>query len=117
MKAKYIVRFLGIIIVILFFALYFGQYTGYYNISNERKTTLTKEAIERFERDVSDGKEIIAGNYLTKEKNYNNNLSKMGLGISRLIGEGFDKMINTIFKEVEKAIRNWSTVSPFSIFL
>ena len=43
---------------------------------------------------------------LTKEKNYNNNLSKMGLGISRLIGEGFDKMINTIFKEVEKAIRN-----------
>lgn len=106
MKAKYIVRFFGIIIVILFFALYFGQYTGYYNISSERRKTLTKEAIERFEKDVAEGKEIIAGNYLTKEKNYNNNLSKMGLGVSKLIGEGFDKMINTIFKEMEKAIRN-----------
>ena len=59
MKAKYIVRFLGIIIVILFFALYFGQYTGYYNISNERKTTLTKEAIERFERGRKSDKELI----------------------------------------------------------
>lgn len=106
MKAKYIVRFLGIIIVILFFALYFGQYTGYYNVSNERRSVLTKEAIERFEKDVSEGREIVAGNYLTKEKNYNNNLSKLGLLISKLIGEGFNKIINTIFREVEKTIRN-----------
>lgn len=106
MKAKYLVRFFGIIIVILFFALYFGQYTGYYNISNERKTTLTNEAIERFERDVSEGKEIVASNYLSRENNYNNRLSKLGLGLSKLIGEGFNKIINAIFREVERAIRD-----------
>lgn len=105
MKAKNIVRFVGIIILILFFALYFGQFTGYYEVSKTKRNTLTNDAIERFENDVREGKEILASNYLEQEKNYNNNLSRMGLGLSRLISEGFDKFMNAVFREIEGAIK------------
>ena len=56
--------------------------------------------------DVSSGKEIVASNYLEKEKDYNNNLSKLGIGISNLIEKGFDTIMNFIFNEVEKAIKD-----------
>lgn len=104
-KGKEVFRLLGVILIILFLALYFGQFTGYYKVSKERKTTLTNEAIKRFEEDVSSGKEIKASNYLEKEKNYNNNLSKLGLGLSKLIENSFDGMMKFIFKEMEKAIK------------
>ena len=104
-KGKEIFRFLSLILIILFFALYFGQSTGYYDISKGKKTTLTNEAIKKFEADVSSGKEIKASNYLEKEKNYNNNLSKLGLGLSKLIENSFNEMMKFIFKEMEKAIK------------
>lgn len=106
MKGKNIVRLVGIVIVVLFLALYFGQYTGYYDVSKGRKNVLTNEAIKRFEADVSSGKEIVASNYLEKEKDYSNNLSKLGIGISNLIEKGFDTIMNFIFNEVEKAIKD-----------
>ena len=105
MKAKNIVRFVGIIILILFFDLYFGQFIGYYEVSKTKRNTLTNDAIERFENDVREGKEILASNYLEQEKNYNNNLSRMGLGLSKLISEGFDKFMNAVFREIEGAIK------------
>lgn len=104
-KGKNIFRLLCLILIILFLALYFGQYTGYYDISTKKKTALTEEAIERFENDVASGKEISAENYLEKEKNYNNNISKLGTLVSNLIEKSFDKIMNFIFKEVEKAIK------------
>ncbi len=104
-KGKNIFRLLCLILIILFLALYFGQYTGYYDISKGKKTALTEEAIERFEKDVASGKEISAENYLEKEKNYNNNISRLGIGTSNLIEKGFDKIMSFIFKEVERAIK------------
>lgn len=105
MKFKNVVRFGGIIILILFFALYFGQFTGYYEVSRNKKNALTNEAIERFENDVREGKKILASNYLEQEKNYNNNLSRLGLGLSKLISDGFDKFMNAVFREIEGAIK------------
>lgn len=104
-KGKDIFRLVGLVLVILFLALYFGQYTGYYTAPEERKTTLTNDAIKRFEEDVMNGKKIDASNYLTKENNYNNSISKMGLGLSGLVEKGFNKIINAIFNEIEKAIK------------
>lgn len=106
MKGKNIFRLVGTVLVVLFLALYFGQSTGYYDISKGKKTALTNEAIKRFESDVSSGKEIIASNYLEKEKNYSNKLSKLGIGISNLIEKGFDTVMNFILKEVEKAVQD-----------
>ena len=74
-KYKKVFELFGCVILLLFLGVYFGQATGYYRFAENRKTTLTEEAIQRFEADVREGKEIIASNYLIKEKNYNNNIS------------------------------------------
>lgn len=78
--------------------------TGYYKVPEERKIVLTDEAMERFEEDVKNGKEIIAGNYLEKENDYNNNLSLLGVKLSKLIENGFNKLMWLILNELESVI-------------
>lgn len=95
--------FIGVILL-LFLGIYFGQATGYYRFAENRKTTLTEEAIQRFENDVREGKEIVASNYLIKEKNYNNNISILCMRISSLIEDGFNKFMNLVFKELEEVV-------------
>ena len=87
-----------------FLGIYFGQATGYYKFAENRKTTLTEEAIERFEADVKEGKEIIASNYLIKEKNYNNNISFLCMKISSFIEKSFNRFMNLVFKELEEVV-------------
>lgn len=92
------------VLVILFIGLYVGQMTGYYQYSESKKTTLTESAIQRFEQDVKEGKEIHAGDYLEKETDYNNKASNLGMKVSKLIEASFNKAMNTIFDELSKAI-------------
>ena len=94
------------ILVILFLGLYISQMTGYYQYTESKKTTLTKDAIKRFEEDIRNGKEINAENYLEQETDYNNKLSTLGMKISRLIEKGFNKVMNSIFNEISNAISN-----------
>ncbi len=106
MKGKDIIRFVGLTLIILFVALYLTQVTGYYEYSENKKTTLTEEGIKRFEKDVAEGKAIQAKNYLPEEKNYGNKASQLGMKLSNLIESGFNKMMNAFFKEVDKAIND-----------
>lgn len=78
--------------------------SGYYEYTESKKSTLTEDAIKRFEEDVSAGKKISAKDYLSEEKNYNNNLSHIGMKISNYIEKGFNKIMNSIFQEVNKAV-------------
>lgn len=103
-KFKYAFQMIGIVVVILFLVLYIGQGSGYYQITENRKTVLTEEAIKRFEADVASGKEIVASNYLLKEKNYNNNISIICMKISSFIENGFNKFMSLIFEELEKVV-------------
>ena len=103
-KYKGIIKLLGGAFLILFFIIYFGQATGFYQIAENRKVALTEEAILRFEADVKEGKEIIASNYLVKEKNYNNNISILCMKISNLIEIGFNKFMNFVFTELEEVV-------------
>lgn len=106
MKGKNIVRITILTLIIIFIALYITQLTGYYEYTENKRTTLTNQAIERFEEDIKQGKSIEAKNYLQKENNYNNKASKLGMKISGVIETGFDKIMNAIFKEVDKAINS-----------
>lgn len=101
-KFKRIFELFGGATIILFLVLYIGQGTGYYKIAENRKVALTEEAIKRFEADVSAGKEIVASNYLVKEKNYNNNISVLCMKVSGFIETGFNKVMNLVFKELDK---------------
>lgn len=103
-KFKRVFELLACLLVILFLVVYIGQATGYYQITENRKTSLTEDAIRRFEDDVRSGKEIIASNYLVKEKNYNNNISILGMKISQFIERGFNKFMTFVFKELEHVV-------------
>lgn len=106
MKGKNVIKILGITLIVLFLSLYIAQMSGYYEYTESKKTTLTEDAIKRFEADISAGKKINAKDYLSEEKKYNNNLSHMGMKISNYIEKGFNKIMNSIFQEVNKAVNS-----------
>lgn len=56
MNKKNLVRFFGVTLVILFLCIYIGQASGYYEYSNFKRTSLTNDAITKFEDDVKKGK-------------------------------------------------------------
>ena len=90
------------LLIILFFTLYFANKTGYYESRLQSKTNLTKEAIERFEKDVAEGKEVDINNYIdTSVKEYNNKYSSLGLGISNAIDKGVNKSIDFFLKIIK----------------
>ena len=104
MKANNILKFTFSILILLFIGLYISQVTGYYEYTESKKTTLTKDAINRFEKDVKEGKEISAKNYLEEEKEYNNKVSKLGITVSNLIEKSFNKTMSSLFKEIDRAV-------------
>ena len=55
MNKKNLVRFFGVTLVILFLCIYIGQASGYYEYSNFKRTSLTNDAITKFEDDVKKG--------------------------------------------------------------
>ena len=94
-----IIKLFFIGILILFLALYFGKYTTTYY---ENKKVLTEEAIEQYEKDLKEGKEIHPEDYQIQEKNYNNNISKLGIKTSKFIENSFHKMMKFIMNELNK---------------
>lgn len=95
-----------LLLIVLFLGLYISSMTGYYKYTESKKSVLTEEAIERFEQDISDGKEINVSSYLEETTNYNNIFSSFGLKVSSLIEKGFNKAMTSLFKELAKAINN-----------
>ena len=92
-----VIKIILLIIMILFLSLYFSNYNNEYY---ETKTYLTEEAIKRYEKDLKDNKTITSNNYVPKEKDYNNKVSKIGLKSSNLL----DKIINKSLKYIAKYI-------------
>lgn len=89
------------IIIIVFLVMFFSSSGGYYEYELNKKTNLTKEAIERFEQDVKAGKEIDINNYVVKEnKNYDNKFSKAGLTLSNNIKLFFSEGVKFIFNSL-----------------
>ena len=100
-KKNYFV-FLISISFIVFLVLYFAQQNGYYDYTNYNKMQITKEAMERFEKDVSEGKNIEIEDYLEfTYKDYSNGISNLGIKtgsiIENIIIDGLGKTIE-IFK-------------------
>lgn len=79
-------------IVILFFIVFINR-NNYY----ENKTILSENSIKQFEKDLKSGKEINPANYITKEKNYNNKITKSTLKVSKIIEKIVNKSLDKIF--------------------
>lgn len=76
------------LILIVFLSLFMSKYTTEYN---ENKRILTEEAIIEYEKDLKDGKDIMAKKYVPEEKNYNNRAAKVGRKLSSMIEKVFHK--------------------------
>ncbi len=106
MKGKKIFRLVMVTLLILFATLYFTQAAGYFEYTTRRTNTLTEDAITRFEEDIKSGKKIKAKDYIKKENNYHNNLSRLGSGVSSAIESSFQHIMNFIFKEINNAVNS-----------
>lgn len=106
MKAKNVFIFIFSVLFILFISLYVTQATGYYEFNNSKKTTLTNDAIKKFEKDIKEGKQISAKNYLEEEKEYNNKISTTSLMISKTIEKSFNYLMGKLFEEINSAVSN-----------
>ena len=93
-----IVKVILIVLSIFFLSLYFSNYNNEYY---ENKTYLTEEAIKDYEKDLKEGKNITSNNYVPKDKNYNNNFSKIGIKTSNIIESIINKTLKYLVKNLE----------------
>ena len=71
-------------LIIVYIGLYIANESGYYESRLRDRTRLTNESIERFEKDIAEGKNVKVEDYLVKEqKDYSNKASKIGLIVSK----------------------------------
>lgn len=104
MKGKNFFRIFMLVVFILFTTLYITQALGYYEYTNHKTNQLTEDAVKQFEEDIKSGKNIKASDYIKQENDYNNNISRMGIKMSNMVGETFDSIMNFIFKQINKTI-------------
>ncbi len=106
MTSKNFFRFIFLPLFLFFLVLYITQALGYYEYSNRKTNTMTEEAVKKFEKDLESGKTINASDYIKKENDYNNKMSRFGLKLSNTVGSVFDNVMNFIFYEVDKTVNS-----------
>lgn len=97
---KYL-KFIIIILIILFLSLYYADTIGYYDVLEHKKAIITSEAISEFEKDLQEGKEIDTKKYLEDiEVSYRNNLtttcSNLSSKITTYFKEGIEGIIDIV---------------------
>lgn len=104
MKNKVFKTVLGLLLLI-YLTLYFTSISGYYEYKNYKKMTLTEEQIERFEKDVKEGKEVDVSDYIIEEEIvFNNKIANTGKRVSYTISKTMDKVLNKTFSSLAKFI-------------
>lgn len=92
---KKIIKGILVFLVVLFLIVYVNK-DNYY----VEEQVISNEAIERFEKDIKEGKEIDPTNYMNPKKDYNNKISKTALKISSLIEKGVNKILNKLLDSI-----------------
>lgn len=74
------------LLLISFIVLYFSKSSGYYEYATHRQVSLNESQIEKFEKDVKDGKNVSIEEYVKSgEINYSNFASNIGNTVSSCI--------------------------------
>lgn len=84
-----------VFLVVLFLIIYTNK-DNYY----KEEQVISNEAIERFEKDLKEGKTIDPANYMNPKKDYNNKISKTGLKVSSLIEKGVNKVLSKLLDSI-----------------
>lgn len=101
-------KFLNYFLLILFIVFIFiliSSSTNQYAYKNNRDKEFTEEKIKQFEKDVMDGKKVDINDYLVKEdKDYSNNITKMGDYLSGFVNKSVNYILKEGFNFIEKLI-------------
>ncbi|MBQ6546809.1 MAG: hypothetical protein IJL74_02290 [Bacilli bacterium] len=82
-----------------------AQSQGYYKTRSEKAKILTDEQIEKFEKDVQNGKNIDITEYtIYKDKDYTNDISTNIYKVSLKLETVVDKTIKLIFNSASRAV-------------
>lgn len=110
MKTKNINKMFKIIFFLCFISyltFYIAGRSGYYEYTERKKMSFTKEQIEQFENDIKNGNDVDVKQYLKNtNKNYQNKISKTTLSISENISKYTKKGVNIIFTKIGNAIED-----------
>ena len=99
-------KILFLTLFLFFLVLYITQALGYYEYNNRKTNIMTEESVKKFEKDIEEGKNIKASDYIKKENDYNNNISRFGLKVSNAVGDVFDNIMNFVFYQVDKTVNS-----------
>ena len=101
---KNILNYIPFIIIILFLGLFFSYQNGYYDKYMKDKIDLTSQAIEKFEQDIIDGRDVSIENYLEKEKSYSTKASSISLKLSNKFENVISSGIKYLFKKISNVV-------------
>ena len=88
-----------LILLISFTALYISDAAGYSEFKQHNKKVMNEQKIKKFEKDVSEGKNLNLEDYLVDDtKNYSSNISRIGNNISKQIEKYVVTGLNGTFK-------------------
>lgn len=99
MNKKKVCKYIFILIFLVFLIGYVIERTGYYEYNLQNKTTMTNEAMKRFEEDIQKGKDVTIEDYIVNtEKDYTSSLTRGTNKFAIKINTYLKKGIEEIFK-------------------
>ena len=99
-------KFVTIILIlfVIFLIIYIANGSDYYEYKAYTKSTLTKESMKRFEKDISEGKNVSINDYIGAEYiDYSNSFSDIGYETGKIV----ETIMN---KGIKKALKLLSTL-------
>jgi len=87
------------ILFLLYISLTIAIETGYYEAKLSEKTMITNEAMQKFEEDIKEGKDVDIKDYVTDiRKDYSNQTTKAGVMFSQTVESFMSKGINEMVR-------------------
>lgn len=100
-----IVKRIFLFLFLIYLALYISQSSGYYDYTTYQKMIMTSEAMERFESDLKDGKDVLMIDYMQVNTNdYSNDVSDGFLSVSKTIDKYVGKWILYVLEGINSLI-------------
>lgn len=105
MKGLGIYKKVMLFLFLVYLALYISQSSGYYDYTSYQKMVITSDAMQRFEEDLKEGKDVLMIDYMEVSLNdYSNDLSDYFLSISKSIDKYVGKIVIYILEGINSMI-------------
>ena len=100
MDKKKILKIVFIVLFLSFIIAYVIEKSGYYEYNLRNKTVLTKESMEKFEKDVSEGRDFV----VNTSTDYTTKLTRGTNKVSTKVNDVLKKGIESVFKVLGKFV-------------